>query len=106
MATTTTKKTPLEDVPGGEQATQQAREFTEQARDYSDQFVESAKTFGNYALDAYEQAAATVLAIQGRLAESVKADWLPSIVPAAIDANLKFAEDVNAAYLKAARKTL
>ena len=99
---TTTKKTPLEDVPGADQV----REYTEQARDYSDQLITSAKTFGNYALDAYEQTAKTVLQLQHKVAESVKVEWLPSIVPAAIEANVQFAEDVNAAYLKAARATL
>jgi hypothetical protein len=106
MATTTKKTTAPEDMPGVEQVTQQVREYTEQVRDYSEQFVTSAKTFGTYALDAYEQAASTLLGVQHKVAESVKADWLPSIVPAAIEANVQFAEDVNAAYLKAARATL
>lgn len=106
MATTTKKPIDSKDIPGAEEVTEQMREYTDQARDYTEQFVSSAKTFGTYALDAYEQASHTVLAIQNKVAASVKTDWLPSIVPAAIDANLQFAEDVNAAYLKAARATL
>jgi hypothetical protein len=106
MATTTKKPTTPQDLPGAEQATEQLREYTDQVRDYTEQFVASAKTVGTYTLDAYEQAANTLLSIHGKVAESVKADWLPSIVPAAIDANVQFAEDVNAAYLKAARATL
>jgi hypothetical protein len=75
-------------------------------RDHSEQFVATAKTFGTYALDAYEQAAANVLEFQTKVAEAVKNDWLPSIVPAAIDANVRLAEEVHAAYVKAARATL
>jgi hypothetical protein len=103
MTTTTTttagRKTPLEDVPGAEQV-------TEQIREYSDQVVASAKTFGNYALDAYEQAANAVLEVQSKAAASIKADWLPSFVPAVINAGVTFSEDVNRAYVKAARTAL
>ena len=99
MTTPTTKKTPLEELPGAEQV-------TEQIREYSDQIVASAKTFGNYALDAYEQAANAVLEVQSKTAASIKADWLPSFVPAAINAGVTFSEDVNRAYLKAARAAL
>jgi len=102
----TTKKTPPADVPSAEQVTAQAREIADQARDNTEQFIASAKTWGNYALDAYEQAASTVLGAQTKVADAVKTDWLPSIVPAAINANVQFAEDVHAAYLKAARATL
>jgi 1-deoxy-D-xylulose 5-phosphate reductoisomerase len=130
-----TKKTPLAELPATEQATDQAgkiteqatqiaeqvterftvqtkefadqaRDFADQARDYSEQFIASAKTWGNYALDAYEQAANTVLGVQTQVAQAVKTDWLPSIVPAAINANVRFVEDVHAAYVKAARATL
>ena len=103
---TTTKKTPIDEVPGADQAAQQVREYTDQVRDYSDQFVSSAKTLGNYALDAYEQAAGTVLEMQHKVAQNINADWLPSIVPAAINANVQFIDDVNSAYIKAARATL
>ncbi|HEY3261998.1 MAG TPA: hypothetical protein VGJ95_17345 [Pseudonocardiaceae bacterium] len=89
-----------------EQVTQQVREIADQARDYVEQVLANAKTVGNTAVDAYEQVATTVLGVQHKFADSVKADWLPSIVPAAVDANVQFAEDVNAAYLKAARATL
>jgi hypothetical protein len=91
----TTKKTPLEDLPGAEQF-----------REYGDQVVSSVKTFGNYALDAYEQAANAVLEVQSKTAASIKADWLPSFVPATIDASVTFVEDVHKAYLKAARAAL
>ena len=104
MATTTT--TPLADVPSFEQVTQQVRDLADQAREYSELVLSNAKTFGNYALDAYEQVASTVLDAQAKAVDSVKVDWLPSIVPAALDANVKFNEDVTAAYVKAVRATL
>ena len=77
------------------QATEQFREFGERANGTS-------KAFGQLALDTYEKAVASLVEFEQKAAEAAPVDW----VKTAFGAHAEFVQDVNAAYVKAARDAI
>jgi hypothetical protein len=86
---------PTTQFPSPEQATQQVREFSERA-------VGTGRAFGQLALDAYEKAVSTFVEFEHKAADAAPVEW----VKAAIGAHASLVEDVNSAYVRAARSVL
>ena len=60
------------------------------------------KELGRKALDVYEQAVDGLVQAEQQAAEAAPVDWLKT----AVSAHATFVQDLNAAYLKAARELL
>jgi hypothetical protein len=78
-----------------EEAAQRIRELTER-------FIESARTAGNQALDAYERSLRDLVEFQERAAGATQLDWVSSLATA----HARFIQDVSAAYVAATREML
>ena len=79
-----------------------AEETAQRIRDLPEQFIERAKAAGNATLDAYEQSLQNLLDLQQKSASDSQLDWVSSIATA----HAKFVQDMNAAYVSAAREML
>lgn len=71
-------------------------------RELTDRLVESAKSAGQASLDAYQSALESLLEFEEKAAGASQLDWISNITAA----HAKFMQDVSAAYVSAARKTL
>ena len=79
-----------------------AEETAQRIRDLTERFIEQAKAAGNATLDAYEQSLKNLLDLQQKSASATQLDWVSSIATA----HAKFVQDMNAAYVSAAREML
>jgi hypothetical protein len=75
---------------------------TARVREAGVRTIDASRTFGQLALDAYEETAKGLIEFEQRAGEAAPVDWMK----AAIGAHVSFVQDVNAAYLKAARNLL
>jgi hypothetical protein len=89
------EKAATDSFAAAEQATDQVRQFGERAQG-------AGREFSKLALDTYEQAVATFVELEQKAAETAPVDW----VKAALTAHASFVEDMNAAYVRAARSVI
>jgi hypothetical protein len=97
MATSTESKTSLPsfDLPSAEEATERIRELNER-------LIESSKSAGLVALDAYEKALQSLVDFEEKVAGATQLDWVSALA----STHAKFITDVSASYTKAAREVL
>ena len=74
----------------------------EQVREYGERATETTKVFGRQAIDAYEQVVKSAVDFEKAAADVAPADWIKT----AIGAHASFVQDVNNAYVSAARTLL
>jgi hypothetical protein len=74
----------------------------EQVREYGERATETSKAFGRQAIEAYEQVVRSAVQFEKAAADAAPAEW----VKTAIGAHASFVQDVNAAYVSAARTLL
>lgn len=74
----------------------------EQVREYGERATETSKVFGRQAIDAYEQVVKSAVDFEKAAADAAPADWIKT----AIGAHASFVQDVNNAYVSAARTLL
>ena len=98
MATSNFK--PGTSIPQFDPAT--VEEATTRIREMNERLIESSKTAGRVALDAYENALQSMLDFQSRVANASQLDWVSALATT----HAQFIKDVSAAYIKAARETL
>jgi hypothetical protein len=94
MASTTTKK--INDFTDG------FGDATERYRAVNEKLLETGKKTANAALDGYEKTIASYVDFRQQLAEATQLDWVTTVVKAQND----FLNEVNAAYISAARDVL
>ncbi|WP_018601287.1 hypothetical protein [Mycobacterium sp. 155] len=74
-----------------------------QIREMTEKLIESNRTAGRAALDAYEKALRSMVDFQERVARGGnQLDWISALA----SAHTKFVEDISAAYVKAARDSV
>ena len=74
----------------------------DQVREYGERANETSKVFGRQAIEAYEQVVKSAVQFEKAAADIAPAEW----VNTAIGAHASFVQDVNAAYVSAARTLL
>ena len=94
MASTTTKK--INDFTDG------FGDATERYRAVNEKLLETGKKTANAALDGYEKTISSYVDFRQQLAEATQLDWVTTVVKAQND----FLNEVNAAYISAARDAL
>ncbi len=101
MATTEQRKTSTSaptaafDLPSVEEATQRIRDLNER-------LIESSKSAGLVALDAYEKALQSLVDFEQKVASASQLDWVSALATT----HAKFIADVTTSYTKAARDLL
>jgi hypothetical protein len=98
MATTNKKKS--DEVFGD--ITEGLGDAGERYRALNDKVLESGKKTGNAVLDGYEKAIASYVDFRQQLADATQLDWVTTVVKA----QNEFINEVNAAYISAARDVL
>jgi hypothetical protein len=98
MATTATKKT----TEAFGDFTEGFGDVSERYRVFNEKLIESGKKTGNAVLDGYEKAIATYVDFRQQIAEATQLDWVTTVVKA----QNEFVNEVNAAYISAARDVL
>ncbi|MEP6817687.1 MAG: hypothetical protein ABI873_19285 [Marmoricola sp.] len=83
------------DLPSVEEATQRVRDLNER-------LIESSKSAGNVALDAYEKALQSLVDFETKAASASQLEWVSALATT----HTKFISDVSAPYTKAARDLL
>jgi hypothetical protein len=79
-----------------------AQQATDQVRQFGERATGTGRALGQLALDTYEQAVSSFVELEQKAAEAAPVDW----VKAAITAHASFVEDMNAAYVRAARAVI
>jgi hypothetical protein len=74
----------------------------ERSRVVNEKLLETGKKTANAALDGYEKTIASYVDFRQQLAEATQLDWVTTVVKAQND----FLNEVNAAYISAARDVL
>lgn len=77
-------------------------ESVARVREMNERLLESSKSAGRVALDAYEKALRSMLEFQQTMAGASQLDWVTALA----SAHAQFVREFNAAYLKAAREAL
>jgi hypothetical protein len=85
-----------------DQAYAATQDATDQVRQWGERATGTGRAFGQLALDSYEQAVASFVEFEQRAADAAPFDW----AKAAIGAHASFIENLNAAYVRAARAVL
>jgi hypothetical protein len=98
MATTNKKKS--DEVFGD--ITEGFGDAGERYRALNDKVLESGKKTGNAVLDGYEKAIASYVDFRQQLADATQLDWVTTVVKA----QNEFINELNAAYISAARDVL
>ena len=98
MATTNKKKS--DEVFGD--ITEGLGDAGERYRALNEKVLESGKKTGNAVLDGYEKAIASYVDFRQQLADATQLDWVTTVVKA----QNEFINEVNAAYISAARDVL
>lgn len=83
------------DLPSVEEATQRIRDLNER-------LIESSKSAGLVALDAYEKALQSLADFENRVASATQLDWVSALA----ETHAKFVADLSTSYTKAARDLL
>ena len=98
MATNTAKKStePFGDFAEG------FGDVGERYRVLNDKVIESGKKTGNLVLDGYEKAIASFVDFRQQVADATQLDWVTTVVKA----QNEFINELNAAYISAARDVL
>jgi hypothetical protein len=97
---TTTNKKKSDEVFGD--ITEGLGDAGERYRALNDKVLESGKKTGNAVLDGYEKAIASYVDFRQQLADATQLDWVTTVVKA----QNEFINEVNAAYISAARDVL
>jgi hypothetical protein len=71
-------------------------------RQMNERLIESSKRNGRTSLDAYEKALRSMIDFQEKVADASQLDWVSALAAT----HSQFVQDVTAAYIKAARKSL
>ena len=71
-------------------------------QEMNERMIESSKSAGRVALDAYEKALQSMLDFQEKVAGASQLDWVSALA----GTHAQFIQDVSAAYIKATRETL
>lgn len=79
-----------------------AEEATERIRELNERLIESSKSAGLVALDAYEKALQSLVEFEEKVASASQLDWVSALATT----HAKFISDVSASYTKAAREVL
>ncbi len=97
MATTAQPKTTAStfDLPSVEEAVQRIRDLNER-------LIDSSKSAGLVALDAYEKALQSLVDFEEKVASASQLEWVSALATT----HAKFIADVSASYTKAARELL
>jgi hypothetical protein len=74
----------------------------ERYRNLNEKLIESGKKTGNAVLDGYEKAIGSYVDFRQQLADATQLDWVTTVVKA----QNEFINEVNAAYISAARDVL
>jgi hypothetical protein len=98
MATTTTKKS----NEAFDELTEGFGDVSERYRVFNDKLIESGKKTGNAVLDGYEKAIASYVDFRQQVADATQLDWVTTVVKA----QNEFINEINAAYISAARDVL
>jgi hypothetical protein len=77
-------------------------ETIKRIKEMNDRMIESSKSAGRVALDAYEKALQSMLDFQEKVAGASQLDWVSALA----STHAQFVQDVSAAYVKATRETL
>jgi hypothetical protein len=77
-------------------------EAVRRIRDMNERLIESSKSAGQVALDAYENALQSMLDFQTKIASGSQLDWVSALATA----HATYLKDLSAAYVKAARESL
>lgn len=99
MATAQSK--PSSSIPAFD-LTGTAEEATERIRELNERLIESSKSAGLVALDAYEKALQSLVDFEEKVASASQLDWVSALATT----HAKFISDVSASYTKAAREVL
>ena len=106
MPTQTRSSATKDAQAGAEYAAQQvqasAEQATQQIREFGERTTDATRALGHVVLDSYEGATKQFVEFELRAAEAAPVDWMK----AAIGAHASFVQDLNAAYVKAARDIL
>ena len=92
---TTSKSVPTFDTASVEDTIKRIQEMNER-------MIESSKSAGRVALDAYEKALKSMLDFQEKVTGASQLDWVSALATT----HAQFVQDVSAAYIKATRETL
>lgn len=85
-----------------EEATKHIEENTARAKEFASALTETTKANTRLAVDNYEKAAKSVFDAQRQLAKAGQVEWIKD----ASTTQITFAEEVSAAWIKAARQLL
>jgi hypothetical protein len=77
-------------------------ETTKRIKEMNERMIESSKSAGRVALDAYEKALQSMLDFQEKVTNANQLDWVSALAAT----HAQFIQDVSAAYIKATRETL
>ena len=77
-------------------------ESVKRIKEMNERMIESSKSAGRVALDAYEKALQSMLDFQEKVAGASQLDWVSALA----NTHAQFIQDVSAAYIKATRETL
>ena len=77
-------------------------EATERIRKLNERLIESAKSAGQVALDAYEKSLQSLVDFDQKVAGASQLDWVTALATT----HAKFIQDVSASFTKAAREVL
>ena len=91
----TSKSLPTFDTASVEDTIKRIQEMNER-------MIESSKSAGRVALDAYEKALKSMLDFQEKVGGASQLDWVSALATT----HAQFVQDVSAAYIKATRETL
>jgi hypothetical protein len=91
----TSKAVPTFDTASVEDTIKRIQEMNER-------MIESSKSAGRVALDAYEKALKSMLDFQEKVTGASQLDWVSALATT----HAQFIQDVSAAYIKATRETL
>ena len=79
-----------------------AEEAVKRIRDLNERLIESSKSAGLVALEAYEKSLQSMAEFEEKIATSSQLDWVSTIA----STQAKFVQDVSSAYTSAARDLL
>jgi hypothetical protein len=71
-------------------------------RELNERMIESSKSAGRAALDAYEKALQSMIDFEKQMANASQLDWVSALA----NTHAQFIKDVSASYIEAARETL
>ena len=100
MATATTTNATKTAQKLAEDASKQFEENAARVKEFNAGLVDSSKAAGRVGVDNYEKAAKSVLDLQRQIAGTSQVEWVKSVA----NTQIQFAEDLTAAWTKAARE--